>query len=810
MAEKPRGTAAKPAQANVATERRTQIQPMTKNATSPPLARALVLALATTLAGCATGTAAEPAAPQQPGRQATQATQPETQQSAKIPTVREALALSGRLAGAGAPQSLNWIDQGERFTYTHTNPRTRSPEIRRYDPKNLSDELLFDPRALTLPGTAEPLRYRSFEWGRTSEQIVFETDFRPIYRHSGVADFYVFDVADETLVLAADDARTAELSPDAALLGYERGGDLFVWDMATGGERRLTSSGSDSVWNGVFDWVYEEEFGQTQAWRWSPDGARIAYWQTHVADVPTIQITDWEGQYPEWTVMPYPKVGEDNSEVRIGVVDVASGETRWMETGLTEEFYVPRIYWTADPNTLAVVTLNRLQNHLRLFFFDVSTGERRLVMEERSDAWIDVFDFFAGVDDYLYFPDGVREFFWISDRDGWNHLYRYGYDGELLNQVTVGDWVVTRVEGIDPEARTVYYTGTEESPLQRHLYAIGFDGSGKRRLTEEPGTHNIQMSPNVTYYLDTWSSTTSPRRVELWTTAGAGGDVDRLEVTESNDDVLPFADSIDYSNLELFDFTTSDGQRIDGSMIRPPDFDPSREYPVLVSIYGGPGSQQVYDAWSSNGWHQYLAQRGYIVVGLNNRGSGNYGRDFMEIVYGELGKWEAKDFAEAGRWLASQPWVDGSRMAILGTSYGGFMAIGTLLRHPGTFALGVANSPVTDWRLYDTIYTERYMGLLTANEAGYRATSMIPRAESLEDHLILVHSGMDENVHPQNTFQLLTALAKAGKDAELRFYPPGAHGAAFDMASYVTMTEVYTNALCLHIGVECAMIDIND
>ena len=785
---------------------------MTKNDrkhTGPGLSALLALTLLA--AGCATS-APEPASPRpapEPAAQPAQPAQPTSpQQAPSIGSVQEALQLSGRLAGSSGPASVNWIDQGERFTYTHTNPRTRSPEIRRYDPKTLSDQLLFDPRVLTLPGTAEPLEYRSFEWGRTSEHIVFETDFRPIYRHSGIADFYVFSVADESLVLAADDARTAELSPDGSLLGYEREGDLFVWDMDTGRERRLTTTGSESVWNGVFDWVYEEEFGLTQAWAWSPDAERIAYWQTHVADVPTIQITDWEGQYPDWTVMPYPKVGQENSEVRIGVVDVSSGETRWMSLGAEEAYYVPRLYWTSDPNTLAVVTLNRPQNHLRLFFFDVRTGEGRLVMEERSEAWIDVMDFFAGVDHYFYFPDDVREFFWISDRDGWNHLYRYSYDGELLNQVTRGEWVVTRVEGIDPSSRTVYYTGTEASPLQRQLYAVGFDGGGKRRLTQEPGTHNIAMSPSTSYYIDTWSNTTTPRKVELWGTAG-GGAPELLETIESNDGVRPFAESIDYSPVELFDFTTSDGVRLDGSMIRPPDFDPSRRYPVLLSIYGGPGSQQVYDAWSSNGWHQYLAQQGYIVVGLNNRGSGNYGRDFMEIVYGELGTYEARDFAEVGRWLAGQPWVDGDRMAILGTSYGGYMAIMTLLRHPGVYALGVANSPVTDWRLYDTIYTERYMGLLGRNDAGYDAASTLSYVENLEDQLLLIHSGMDENVHPQNTMQLLTALARNGKDAELRFYPPGAHGAAFDFASYVTMTEVYTNALCEHIGTSCTPMNLN-
>ncbi len=724
----------------------------------------------------------------------------------RIGSVEEALAVTGQLMGRQGPASLNWIDGGRRFSYTLTNPQTRAPEVRAFNPANGADELLFDPRGLVVPGTGQPLRYQSFTWSRDSRHVVFETDFRPIYRHSGVADFWVYTVENETLVLAADDARTAELSPGGRLLGYERGGDLFVYDMDGGGERQLTTTGSESVWNGVFDWVYEEEFGLTQAWDWSPDGRRIAYWQTHVADVPTIQITDWEGQYPTWTVMPYPKVGQDNSEVRIGVVDVVSGETRWMDPGIEVEYYVPRIYWTSDPNTLAVVTLNRPQNHLQLHFFDVRTGARRLVMEERSEAWIDVFEFFAQILHYFYFPEGVQEFFWLSDRDGYNHLYRYSYDGRLLGQVTSGRWVVTRVEGIDPRSRTIYYTGTEESPLERHLYAIGFDGRGKRRLTREAGTHSIDMSPSTEYWIDSWSSRTQPRTVELWANSGGGRQV---AVLESNPQIREYVRSAAYSPLELFRFTTSYGVELDGAMIRPPGFDPTRRHPVLLFVYGGPSSQDVYNEWAYDGWHQYLAQQGYVVVRLNNRGGGNYGRDFMKVVHRELGIREAEDFAEVGRWLASQPWVDGERMAIHGTSYGGYTTLMTLMRHPGVFRLGIANSPITDWSLYDTIYTERYMGLLPENAGGYQASAVLTWVDQLQDQLLLIHSGMDENVHPQNTMQLLTALARAGKDAELRFFPPGAHGAAFDYTSYVTMMEVYTNALCEHVAASCTPMNLN-
>ena len=735
--------------------------------------------------------AVAPSAAQQPGRQ-------------RFASVEEALVTSALLAGRPGPVSVNWIDEGARFSYTTLDPATRQEEIRRYDPATLSDESLFRARDLTLPGTGRPLEYESFQWARDSRHLVFQVDFRPIYRNSGIADFYVFAIDDRRLQLAADDARTAELSPDGTLLGYERGGDMFVYDLNAEREQRLTTTGSDSIFNGVFDWVYEEEFGVPQAWRWSPDSRRIAFWETDERGVPVIQLTNYEGQHAEWMRIAYPKVGDTNPTVRIGVADVDTGETRWLDTGEEGEFYIPRVYWTSAPDTLAVVTLNRPQNHLKVFLFDVNTGGRRLVLEERSDAWIDVYDFFARVLDFLSFPEGAREFFWISDRDGQQHLYRYDYDGKLLNQVTEGAWSVTRVEGIDPSSQTVYYASTEAGPLERHLYSVHFDGSGKRRLTWTRGSHAIDMSPNGRYYLDSWSNLEQPRQVELWSTDGR-----KLATLEDNAATRRWLESNAYSTPELFRFTTSDGVQLDGSMIKPIDFDSTRRYPVLLSIYGGPGSQQVFDQFESDGWYQYLAQHGYIVVGLNNRGSGNYGRDFMEVVYGRLGQWESYDFAETARYLTTLPYVDGERIGIQGTSYGGYMAIYSVLRFPDLFRLGIANSPITDWRLYDTIYTERYMGLLGDNVTGYQESSVLPMADRLRGKLLLVHSALDENVHPQNTMQLLTALAAKGKDAEFRFYPPGAHGAAFDRASYITMNEVYTNALCEHLARSCTPDDLN-
>jgi dipeptidyl-peptidase-4 len=335
--------------------------------------------------------------------------------------------------------------------------------------------------------------------------------------------------------------------------------------------------------------------------------------------------------------------------------------------------------------------------------------------------------------------------------------------------------MVTRIEGSDAKGQTIYYTSTEGSPLERQLYSVRFDGTGKRRITTTEGNHRINMSPNATYFIDRYSSLKQPTQVELWTAAGQ-----KLRTMENNSAVTTWLSTHAYSPAEIFTFTTSDGVKVDGSIVKPMPFDPNKRYPVIFDIYGGPGSQQVYNAFATSGWTQWLAQQGYIIIGLNNRGTNNYGSAFMKVVYKQLGKYEALDFAEAARYLAKQSYVDPARVAIIGTSYGGYSAVYTMEMYPELFPVGVANSTVGDWRLYDTIYTERYMSLLNDNLAGYVASAPIEQAAKMRGNLLLIHSMMDDNVHPQNTMQLLTALTNAGRDAELRIYPPGRHGAAYN------------------------------
>jgi dipeptidyl-peptidase-4 len=373
-------------------------------------------------------------------------------------------------------------------------------------------------------------------------------------------------------------------------------------------------------------------------------------------------------------------------------------------------------------------------------------------------------------------------------------LYRYDYSGKLINQVTRGSWNATRIEGTDAKGQTIYYTSTQASPLQRQLYSVRFDGTNQRRITTVEGTHRINMSPSATYFIDRYSSLRQPTQIELWTAAGQ-----KLRAMETNAQVTNWLATHAYSQPEIFSFATSDGVKVDGSIIKPIPFDPGKRYPVIFDIYGGPGSQQVYNQFAAAGMPQWLAQQGYIVVGLNNRGTNNYGSAFMKVVYKQLGKYEALDIAEAARYLGRQTYVDAKRTAITGTSYGGYTTVYAMEMYPELFPVGAANSAVGDWRLYDTIYTERYMGLLNDNLKGYIESAPIQQAAKMRGNLLLIHSMMDDNVHPQNTMQLLTALTDAGRDADLRIYPPGRHGAAYNGQSARLIRQVTFEHLERHL-----------
>ncbi|MEN7546906.1 DPP IV N-terminal domain-containing protein [Rapidithrix thailandica] len=705
----------------------------------------------------------------------------------------EALSAQWMLSGNSGPASVNWINEGEKFSYIESDPTTQQQEIRSFDPTSDKDELVFNGNSLTFPSSSEAFNYKAFQWTKDSKFILFQSNFRPVWRNSGKSDYYFYTLANKSLKLVAKNARTAEVSPNGQMVGYEREGDMFFFNFADEKETQLTTDAQSEFYNGRFGWAYEEEFGLAQAWKWSPDSRYIAFWQSDERDVPVFQMTEFAGQHAEFTKIRYPKPGDTNPSVKIGAVDVTSGEKKWMDIDL-KGGYIPRIYWTARPGHLAVVHLNRAQTHLTLYLCDVTTGKSKVIMEEKSEVWIDVNDFFAGIDDLFYFPKDVEEFYWVSDRDGWSHLYRFDLDGKLLNQVTKGEWDVTYIHNIDPKKQIVYYSSTEESPLERHLYSIRFNGKKKTKLTKVSGKHDINFSPNSEYYIDTYSNVNTPTQVELWSTKGK-----MVKSLENNAEVNQFIENVAYAKKELMSFTTSDGQQLDIHLIKPVDFDANKKYPMVLNIYGGPGAQSVYNSFATNGWEQYLAQNGYIIASVNNRGTGGYGKAFEKIVYKQLGKWESHDFVETAKYLASQAWVDGDNMAIRGHSYGGYMSSFTMLKHPGVFKVSLVGAPVTDWKLYDSIYAERYMGLLNDNKKGYETSAVMPAAGNLQGHMFIAHSAMDENVHLQNTMQLVKALIDKGKDADLRIYPPGAHGVAYNYPSYVLLYQQYTDYLNKHL-----------
>ena len=363
--------------------------------------------------------------------------------------LQDALRAAGNLYGSPGPESVNWTNGGDKYSYTANS------EIHSMDPQTLKEELVFNNKDLMYPGSNKPFSYESFQWSHDSKHLVFKSDFRPIYRNSGILDYYVYDLDSKQLKQAAKDARTAELSPDGAKVGMERKGNMFVYDFASGKEQQLTddSTSENGTFNGHYDWVYEEEFGQTQAWNWSPDNKYIAFWQFNERPVPDFQMTNFEGQHPDYIHISIPQVGDPNPAVKIGVVDVTSGKKVWLTPDETGDFYIPRIYWTSNPDVLAMMTLNRAQNHMKLYFFNVKTGEHHVVLEEQNTTWVAIFNFYTNVNDMVYFPEKSKEFFWVSDRSGYYHIYRYNYDGKLINQVTKGNWDMIKVSGINPETK---------------------------------------------------------------------------------------------------------------------------------------------------------------------------------------------------------------------------------------------------------------------------------------------------------------------------------------------------------------------
>ena len=647
------------------------------------------------------------------------------------------------------------LSDGERYT-TMSDGRVLCFSYRTGEPAGV----LFDASA------AEPrIEFTDYVLSADERRLLLTTDVEPIYRHSFTAEYWIYDRQDGSLrrLSQGGPQQQAQFSPDGSRVAFVRGGNLFVADPAAGSERQLTFDGRfNHIINGLPDWVYEEEFSFARAFAWSPDGRKIAYLRFDESRVKQYNMNRFAGGlYPENYTFKYPKAGEQNSVVELYCCDAADGSTVRMDTGEQTDQYIPRLFWTPT-GQLGFYRLNRLQNHFEVLLCD-SSGASRVVYDERNDRYVERVDGRT----VTFLPDGDR-FVVRSERDGFMHLYLYGVSEGLLGRITSGEWEVTELLGI--EGDRVYYLSTETSPLRRDLYTVRLDGRGKRRLTGGDGTYRIAPSRGFRYFISYFSNVRTPNRVTLHRSDGR-----LVRTLEDNAALRAKLDELQVPVKEFFRFATSEGVELNGYMVRPNGFDSSRRYPVLMTQYSGPGSQQAADRWTI-GWEDVLVQQGYIVACVDGRGTGFRGEEFKQCTYGELGKYETVDQIEAARYLASLPYVDPDRIGIYGWSYGGFMALNCILKGNDVFRAAIAVAPVTSWRFYDTIYTEIYNGLPQDNPSGYDDNSPIHFADRLKGKLLIAHGTGDDNVHIQNTYEMITKLVEYDKPFELYVYPDRNHG----------------------------------
>lgn len=608
-------------------------------------------------------------------------------------------------------------------------------------------------------------------------KIVIKTASEKIYRRSSKANFFVWDVKNRSLTTVSNIGKQgyATLSPDGTKIAYVVENDLYYRDLKTMEEVRVTRDGrKNHIINGSADWVYEEELYMAKAFFWSPDSKHIAFLRFDETRVSEFTMTTYNDQaYPEYITFKYPKVGEDNAIVTVHIYHMDSKKTTKVDAGYeskdaapVDQLYFPRIKWTNDPAKLCVMKMNRQQNELQLLLADANTGATTTLMKETNPYYINI-------SDHLTFLKNNKGFLWSSEKDGYNHLYHYDMKGKLKKQITKGDFDVTQFYGVDEKKGLIFYQAAEDSPLERQVYSIGLNGKNKTKLTAEKGTNAAQFSSTFDYYVNTFSTRNSANTYTVYDRSGK-----LIRVIEDNARIKGLQEAYATTPVEFFQFTTGDKVKLNGYMIKPPNFDESKKYPVLMYVYGGPGSQTVKDEFGGFNywWFQMLAQKGYIVASIDNRGTGARGQEFKKMTYQQLGKYETIDQIEGGRYLGKQTYVDASRIGIFGWSYGGYMSSLCLFKGADVFKTAIAVAPVTNWKWYDTIYTERYMRTIQENEKGYAENSPVYYTDQLKGNLLLVHGQADDNVHFQNSAEMVRALVNNNKQFDTYFYPNRNHG----------------------------------
>ena len=698
-----------------------------------------------------------------------------------------------------------WLGDGS--AYTTLEPSAANKEVRdiiRYEASSGARTVLIAAASLIPKGASAPLDIDDYAWSSDGKKLLVFTNTRQVWRQNTRGDYWVFDIAARKLSQVGKNATAstlmfAKFSPDGTRVGYVRENNLYVEDLATGRISQLTRDGSKRIINGTFDWVYEEELDLRDGWRWSPDGRSIAYWQLDTEGVPDYYlINDTDSLYPKITTIQYPVAGETNSAGRVGVVSANGGITRWLQVpGDPRNNYIARMNWAGNSDELVLLQLNRRQNVLNVMIGSAPPGQVRSILEEKDEAWVDI-----DSDDISWLGDGKR-FLWLSERDGWRHVYVASRTGGAPQLITQGAFDVVSIEGVDEKGGWLYYSASPENATQRYLYRTALSGGGKPERVSpaaQAGFHTYSIAPNSAWAFHTYSTISLPPTVELVHLP----DHQMVRALAPNSAAIARVKGLDISQPEFIKAEIGDGITLDGWMIKPPNHDSGnfpelpKRYPVLIYVYGEPASQTVLDRWASTRylWHQMLAQHGYLVMSFDNRGTpAPKGRAWRKVVYRKIGVLAAQEQAAAARVIQSWPFVDAKRIAIWGWSGGGSMTLNQMFRYPDIYQVGMSVAPVTDQHFYDTIYQERYMGLPQDNEADYRSGSPVTHAAGLAGKLLIVHGSGDDNVHYKGTEVLINALIANKKQFTMMEYPNRRHDISQGQGTTRHLFELLTSFL---------------
>jgi dipeptidyl-peptidase 4 len=690
------------------------------------------------------------------------------------------------------PNALKWEADGKGYLALEpAAAKGDAQDIVRYDAASGQRSILIAADKLMPSGAATPLVVEEFEVSPDKTKVLLFTNSERVWRSNTRGDYWVFELATGKLQKLGGDAKPstlmfAKFSPDSTRVGYVRENNIYVQKIDDGKITQLTKDGTTHLINGTFDWVYEEELFCRDGFRWSPDGTHIAYWQLNSEGVKEFQlINDTASLYPVITSFPYPKTGETNSAARIGVVGSGGGETRWFNIpGDPRNHYLPRMEWADNPKEIVIQQLNRLQNTDTLMVGTVATGNVRTILTEKDEAWLDVGFFDLDWDKRglargdVEWIDGGKRFLWASERNGWHHVYSIARDGSDARDITPGNLDVISVSNVDTAHGWLYYDASPENATQRYLFRTRLDGTGSaERISpaNQPGTNNYDVSPSGDLAIRSYSNFNQPPVFEVVRLP----EHTTVRTLIDNKELRERLSKLKQGPREFFRVDIGEGVQLDGWMIKPPDFDRNKRYPVLFYVYGEPAGQTVLDAWGgfNEMWHTMLAQQGYIVMSVDNRGTpAPRGRAWRKIVYRKIGIISSQDQANAVRAIDKWSFVDPTRIAIWGWSGGGSSTLNAMFRYPDLYQTGMSVAPVPNIRLYDTIYEERYAALPQDHPDEYKASSPVTFANQLKGNLLVVHGSGDDNVHYQGTEELINALVAANKDFRMMVYPNRSHG----------------------------------